>query len=244
MATIPQSVLVAVDFGDASARAVAIGGIIAAQCRATLRLLHSESMEAPVYFTSEQLERLERERHALHAQVDAFLTQFGREHTSVPFSSGIDTLPPVDAILRESVASDLVVMGTHGRHGPKRWWLGSVAERVLRDITRPLLVVRAEHDQPIASLFERALVHAAAPLVGAATLQFARDLRPYVGGEVIDGRHELIEPGIQQTRATIVIAAVPEPRTSGWLSDFGEPLVRFCSVPILFVPEGGQGALT
>jgi nucleotide-binding universal stress UspA family protein len=37
---------------------------------------------------------------------------------------------------------DLIVMGTHGRSGLPRWLTGSVAERVLRAATVPLLLVR------------------------------------------------------------------------------------------------------
>ena len=37
--------------------------------------------------------------------------------------------------------ADLVIMGTHGRHGWRRALLGSVTERVLRDIDRPVLTV-------------------------------------------------------------------------------------------------------
>lgn len=36
---------------------------------------------------------------------------------------------------------DVLVIGTHGRSGPKRWLLGSVAERVLRGSTVPVLAV-------------------------------------------------------------------------------------------------------
>ena len=36
---------------------------------------------------------------------------------------------------------DLVVMGTHGRSGIKRALLGSVAERTLRSVTAPVMVV-------------------------------------------------------------------------------------------------------
>lgn len=239
----PASVLVAVDFGEASARAVEIGGFLAERCHASsLRLLHSESIEAPVYFTSEQIERLERERKTARARAEEFLQEFGRLHTPTPFSTGIETLTPVDAILRASTASELVVMGTHGRHGLTRWWLGSVAERVLRETRRPLLIVRADQGQPVTSLFDRVVVHATAPLIGAATLQFAQGLGACLGGEIIDKRYEPIEPAINETRATILLAALPEPRTSAWLADIGEPLVRFCSVPILFVPDVARGA--
>ena len=40
----------------------------------------------------------------------------------------------------------LIAMATHGRSGIDRWLLGSVAEKVLRGTTNPLLLVRAtEH---------------------------------------------------------------------------------------------------
>lgn len=38
---------------------------------------------------------------------------------------------------------DLVAMATHGREGPVRWLLGSVAEKVLREVRRPLFLHRA-----------------------------------------------------------------------------------------------------
>jgi hypothetical protein len=39
-----------------------------------------------------------------------------------------------------------------------------------------------------------------------------------------------------------LVVAAPLPRTSGWLSHYGDSFVRFCTVPILFVPETNQGA--
>jgi nucleotide-binding universal stress UspA family protein len=36
---------------------------------------------------------------------------------------------------------DLIVMGTHGRTGAAHFWLGSVAERVVREANRPVLTV-------------------------------------------------------------------------------------------------------
>lgn len=39
--------------------------------------------------------------------------------------------------------SDLLVMASHGRSGPRRWLLGSVAEEVVRHATAPVLLVRA-----------------------------------------------------------------------------------------------------
>lgn len=241
-----HSIVVAVDFGDASARAVAVAGTIAARCPgATLRLLHAESIDAPAYFTSEQLEELERQRHTITTQAEQFVFRFGRQHTSVPFVATVDSRPAVDAILAAAASANLVVMGTHGRHGPKRWWLGSVAERVLREIKTPLLIIRAvdaRHSALPDHVFDRTLVHASAPLRGDAVLAFTRELTSCVGGTAMDEREGLIEPALERTGATSLAAGVPEPRTAAWTSNYGEPLVRSCSVPILFVPECSEGA--
>jgi nucleotide-binding universal stress UspA family protein len=51
---------------------------------------------------------------------------------------------PAGEILAESArwGADLIVMGTHGRHGLAHLILGSVAEGVLRRATVPVLLVR------------------------------------------------------------------------------------------------------
>jgi nucleotide-binding universal stress UspA family protein len=243
MPTVPLSILAAVDFGEASARAVEVAGVLADRCGASaLRLLHAETTDAPAYFTHDQINALERQHQATRAQAEHFLARFGRKHTDHPLTAVVDEASPTDAILRESTASDLVVMGTHGRHGAKRWWLGSVAERVLREMRQPLLIVRAHRQGPAESVFSHVLVHAAAPLTGAGTLEYARQLTACFGGEVTDGRGQPIEPALAAGQTTLLVVAAPLPRTSGWLSGYGEPLVRFSTVPILFVPETAQGA--
>jgi nucleotide-binding universal stress UspA family protein len=244
MTRLPRSVLVAVDFGDASAHAIAVAGTIAERCAVqTLTLVHAEPTEAPVYFTPGQIAGLERQRRALEAQARQYLTRFGRQHTSAPFSSSIVDGPPADAILDESSGADLVVMGTHGRQGPKRWWLGSVAERVLRSITRPLLIVRGELNHPAATLFDRVVVHAGDPGSGGAALDYARALTAHFGGETLDLRQTPIEHAVAQTQATAVVIAAPEPRTGKWMSHYAEALIRSCSVPVLFIPQEDSGRL-
>lgn len=51
---------------------------------------------------------------------------------------------PVDLIIKtvEKEGIDMVVMGTAGRHGLSRFWLGSVAENVVRYAPCPVLVVK------------------------------------------------------------------------------------------------------
>jgi nucleotide-binding universal stress UspA family protein len=49
-----------------------------------------------------------------------------------------------DAIIEEAKhwPADLIIIGTHGRHGFNRLLLGSVAEGVIRLATKPVLVFR------------------------------------------------------------------------------------------------------
>jgi len=54
--------------------------------------------------------------------------------------------PPVDAIVAAERDHDLTVIGTHGRHGVDRVFLGSVTEGVLRHSSLPHLVVRCGSD--------------------------------------------------------------------------------------------------
>ncbi|KVM94108.1 universal stress protein [Burkholderia stagnalis] len=61
----------------------------------------------------------------------------------------------VSAALARAAAecdADLIVMGTHGRHGIRRALLGSVAESLLRTADRPVLLVRDNADARAAAL--------------------------------------------------------------------------------------------
>lgn len=49
--------------------------------------------------------------------------------------------------IAEQVGADLIIMGTHGRTGLSRFFLGSVAERVLRHASCPVLTVRASDEE-------------------------------------------------------------------------------------------------
>ncbi len=51
---------------------------------------------------------------------------------------------------------DLLVMGTHGRTGVRRFLLGSVTEEIVREATEPVLVARAE--DPVKTDYETILV--------------------------------------------------------------------------------------
>jgi nucleotide-binding universal stress UspA family protein len=58
----------------------------------------------------------------------------------------------------EVVKPELVVMGTHGRRGIERWFMGSTTEKVLRHSPVPILTISATGDTPFSPQFQRILV--------------------------------------------------------------------------------------
>jgi nucleotide-binding universal stress UspA family protein len=60
---------------------------------------------------------------------------------------------PAEGIIGRAAVdrSTLIVMATHGRSGIGRWLLGSVAEKVLRGSSNPLLLVRARKEAKVGS---------------------------------------------------------------------------------------------
>ncbi|AJZ74880.1 universal stress protein [Pandoraea apista] len=55
-----------------------------------------------------------------------------------------------DAIVREAERwqADLLILGTHGRRGIRRLMIGSVAEQVLRQAHRPVMLVTCQSSAP------------------------------------------------------------------------------------------------
>lgn len=59
---------------------------------------------------------------------------------------------PIFAITRlaEALGADVIVLGSHGRHGMARWLLGSVAEAVMRQASCPVLIIPPlPHELPV-----------------------------------------------------------------------------------------------
>jgi nucleotide-binding universal stress UspA family protein len=137
-------VLVGVDFDDASASALKMAGALAAATNAEITVFHSAAVEVPAYFTGAQIVALQAERERSRAAIAVKVHAFADRHVPRTVRVVVGEGPPQDAILRMALSFDLIVAGTHRRHGPRRWWLGSVAEAVVRRSPRPVLVVPAD----------------------------------------------------------------------------------------------------
>jgi nucleotide-binding universal stress UspA family protein len=65
--------------------------------------------------------------------------------------SVVESGRPEEVIIEKAAAGQntLITMATHGRSGMNRWLLGSVAEKVLRGTTDPVLLIRARENTTI-----------------------------------------------------------------------------------------------
>jgi nucleotide-binding universal stress UspA family protein len=134
----PRSILAAVDFEEASASAVALAGEIAHGFGARLVVVHAAS-------AADAADRGAFER----------LRDFVSAHTPRAADVRVVHGPAVDVILRRAPA-DLIVAGTHGRRGPRRWWFGSVADAIVRQAPVPVLVTGVLGEDARQAMTERA----------------------------------------------------------------------------------------
>jgi len=135
--TARQEILVATDFSDCSAAAVAHASRAAVESAARLHILHvlparSRSVESLADDRRRALERLGR---VLPPEIELVVT-------TVKDVVGGLAAEAIVAYARAH-AIDLIVIGTHGRTGIARLALGSVAQRVLRDAPCEVSVVRS-----------------------------------------------------------------------------------------------------
>jgi len=75
----------------------------------------------------------------------------------------------------------LIIMATHGRSGITRWWMGSVAEKVISEATAPVLLVRSKRPSKTGAAGKLKIFHKIlAPLdgsdIGEAALPYAEIL--------------------------------------------------------------------
>lgn len=141
-----RNVMVPVDGSSFSREAVLQGLRIASRCGATLRLVRVAA--APIALTTSEGIEIESEGlRQLHASALADLYAIAvecRAHSTVNVTASLQHGPIADAIIgyakRHRV--DLIVMRSHARRGLARVWLGSTADRLIRDSGIPVLVVR------------------------------------------------------------------------------------------------------
>jgi nucleotide-binding universal stress UspA family protein len=132
-------VLCAIDFGQGSLKALDLAGRIAVENDAALYLLHvcptvNVPLGGPITATPEVEESA---RKKLGETAARYLAEPPHELLVVTGDAAQRIVE-----IQSAVGADLVVMGTFGRRGVPRFFLGSVADRVVRAAACPVLTVK------------------------------------------------------------------------------------------------------
>jgi nucleotide-binding universal stress UspA family protein len=149
-----QRILVAVDGSETSQLALEHALHLAKDQRARLRIVHAlESIERLVslsggypFDAGELIESLRQEGNKVLENSQKAARAAGVE-SETALIEGKQPMDRAATILLQDAKSwdaDLMVLGTHGRHGFDRLVLGSVAETLIRMAPLPVLLVRAK----------------------------------------------------------------------------------------------------
>ena len=143
-----RNILCPVDFDESSMYALEMAADIARQNDGTMFVLHIVTMVAPpagmpVYAQVYQIyaHQYESQRQTAAAQLEEIAHKRLR---GLKYELAAEMGDPARLILKTAAeaAADVIVMATHGRRGFSRFFLGSVAELVLRESKCPVLTVR------------------------------------------------------------------------------------------------------
>jgi nucleotide-binding universal stress UspA family protein len=135
-----KKILCPVDFDENSIAALKTAGELARQSEAIVEVLHVipiniQPADAPVFM--EVYSAQERDSQTK-------LAELARTHLA-DVKSELKTAigQPAASIIhaQKAMGADIIVMGTHGRHGIAHFFLGSVAERVVRESPCPVLTI-------------------------------------------------------------------------------------------------------
>ena len=136
-----RKILCPVDFDENSIAALETAAEVARHFDATVYVLHTVPMiivptSMPVYV---DLYKGQEETARKNLQ------ELVRKHLAgIKYEIMVHMGEPARSILKaeRGIGADLLVMSTHGRHGFSRFFLGSVAELVLREARCPVMTVR------------------------------------------------------------------------------------------------------
>lgn len=146
--TMSAAILVPLDGSDFAEQALPVARNLAAQLNAPIHLLAVYQPIVPVattpsiqlYDRTYDAEQALRLADTLRARAEAL----AKEVPTGVTHSVVESQKVVDAILEEAgkVGARFLVTTTHGRGGFQRFWLGSVADGLVRAATLPVLLVR------------------------------------------------------------------------------------------------------
>ena len=138
----PRAILVPIDFSTHSRAAAIRACNLALDSGATVHLMHAIDLPAIAKRDGVAPRLWDELRRSERCKLDQFRDDLAIR--GVPFSATLEERDPVEMITEFAACSDveLIVMGTHGYRGFDRMFLGSVAERSIRTVSVPVMIVK------------------------------------------------------------------------------------------------------
>lgn len=142
---LPKTFVVATDFSEYADHALESAVELAAQLDATIHLVHAITI--PMLGVSEMgfaysALAIDDMTKTAQAALDSRVAKYRGRATFAPVHLEIGDARDVIDRTAEQTGADLIVIGTHGRRGVRRFLLGSVAESVVRSAPCQVLTVR------------------------------------------------------------------------------------------------------
>lgn len=136
---------------DHAAHLASISGATIVLLNIIEEMKHSNGFERPMVYIQEVRPQFLTAGQALLDKAAAELRDKGVQVETVLLESKGDRVSELIAQQAQVTASDLVVLGTHGRRGVNRILLGSDAEQVARIAPVPVMLVRQKLSGPASS---------------------------------------------------------------------------------------------
>ncbi|MEW6730938.1 MAG: universal stress protein, partial [Acidobacteriota bacterium] len=179
-----KRILLPTDFSRCADQAMAQAVYLARKHEAEIYMLNVSVLYAMDFIGDVKDIYAELKDHALdhmraaiveHNAIDLKITMLSSPSTSVS-----------TRILEYAQASeiDLIVMGTHGRHGLGHLFLGSITEQVVRQATCPVLTIRESSESKPAQPFSKILAPIDFSSYSHKALVYAKELAAFYGAQL------------------------------------------------------------
>ena len=141
-----KRILAPTDFSDLATRSLEYAVELAKRTGAELVVIYADPFLPPPHFTSEQMDELvatlDKHRAAATRELESYAAKNVASEVALRTIVVEDT--PAAAIVKtaDAINADVIVMGTHGRTGLARVFVGSVAKQVLANAGCPVITVK------------------------------------------------------------------------------------------------------
>jgi nucleotide-binding universal stress UspA family protein len=147
--SIPNRILIPTDFSECAQRALDYGAELVRRLGATIHLLYVSEIPKEMVgdWVALRDKLVDADIMEGRRRIEGLLAELTSQGVAGCTGEVLPGNVPAATILERANSGrhDTVVIGTHGRSGFKRLWVGSVAERVVRFSDIPVITVRSPH---------------------------------------------------------------------------------------------------